>query len=60
MTAGTTVSIWAEVIGQPETGVWCDACLLPSAVGVHVVLGVEMAVIGDRLVVRCLDCGWSQ
>jgi hypothetical protein len=43
--------------GTPDTGLWCDTCLLPSGIGVPVyALGDD----GPRLLVytrMCLDCG---
>lgn len=44
-------------VGDPETGLWCGTCLLPSVVAIPV-----MAVCGSRIVSltvfrECPDCG---
>lgn len=45
-------------LGLPETGHWCDRCLLPSAVKfpVTVTLGARGTLVGVFL--ACPDCGW--
>ena len=53
---GKTVTVQISH-GTPDTGLWCNACLLPSGIGVPVyALGGD----GPRLLVytrMCLDCG---
>lgn len=49
------------VVGEVETGIWCDRCLLPSAITGHVYAqsldGRRVGEVG--LVTRCPDCqGW--
>lgn len=44
-------------VGEPETGLWCDTCLLPSMIAVPV-----MATCGNSIILvavhrRCADCG---
>lgn len=46
-------------MGEPETGFWCDQCLLPSGVGVTVGVSTDTRVLSVRRVVVCADCGWQ-
>ena len=55
--AHTNLSLWGEFIGHPELAIWCDTCMLPSAVRFHVVVGTGMSVVGDWFITRCVDCG---
>lgn len=54
--AVTTVELWGEVIGDPETGVWCPMCSLPSAVRVHAVIGTHLSVLADNTYRHCYEC----
>jgi len=45
--------------GEPETGLWCSTCLLPSAVRVPIVMITENGA-GDTTVSpveACTECG---
>jgi hypothetical protein len=43
-------------IGPPETGHWCERCLLPSAFKFPVTVGDHGPLVGTYL--ACPDCGW--
>lgn len=49
------VAMWSEVVGEPELGVWCGWCLLPSAVRVKIAVGVEGTL--DGCVTQVTQCG---
>lgn len=49
------------VAGEPLRGIWCDRCLLPSAVTVPVyITRPDGSFVGDAgVVTHCPDCdGW--
>lgn len=52
------IPLHLEIIGEPETGIWCDRCLLPAAitaeVGVYTEGGSLVGPVGT--VTRCPDC----
>jgi hypothetical protein len=45
--------------GEPETGLWCDSCLLPSVVRVPLVMITENGASDTALspVELCTECG---
>lgn len=47
---------------QIETGLWCDNCALPSAIGVPVTTywlkPSGVSIFGRGHVTGCPDCGW--
>jgi hypothetical protein len=45
--------------GEPETGLWCNACLLPSAVRVPLIMITESGASDTALspVELCTECG---
>jgi hypothetical protein len=56
-----SATVAAHLLSDFEPGVWCDRCLLPSAIGAHFALTVDA--IPDRVfpLALCLECGheWS-
>lgn len=46
-------------IGKTETGLWCDRCLLPSRVRVHLIMTTETGSSDTAIspVERCEECG---
>lgn len=42
-----------------DTGGWCDRCLLPSLVTVHLALIYPSGLITLGRQHGCTDCGWS-
>ena len=42
--------------GEPETGIWCETCLLPSAVAFPVILTFGGGTPQLKAVQHCLDC----
>lgn len=51
------LNLWSEVIGEPELGLWCPACALPSAVRARVAVGNGLSVIFNQVLTVCHDCG---
>ncbi len=49
--------VWGEKFGEPETGFWCDACMLPSVIRGTVAVGSEMYVFGFWVYEECQECG---
>ena len=47
-------------LGEPEMGVWCDHCRLPSAYRQDVVISVGRATSGVLTATVCDDCGHAQ
>ena len=43
--------------GEPDHGVWCDGCLLPSAVAQSFAAVSGLSVCGIFRVTVCEDCG---
>jgi len=56
--ASTSISFEVHVIDK-RTGVWCDACALPSVVEVDATLvhASTLAVAARRTCWLCTDCG---
>ena len=51
------VKMWSEIVGEPELGVWCGWCLLPSAVRMKISVGIESTLIGHvTQVTQCGEC----
>ena len=44
-------------VGEPETGLWCDTCLLPSMVAVPVITTCGSRILSVAVYRRCADCG---
>lgn len=46
-------------VTERETGLWCDACFLPSAIRVVVVCVIArtLSVIGRVELHQCVECG---
>lgn len=44
--------VTVAVCGEPVFGMWCDACSLPSAVGLVVLIQNS-----PRVWIGCADCG---
>jgi hypothetical protein len=57
---GLSFSVWWDMVGEPEKGVWCDECLLPSAVSVSCVLGIAGFPFGKMTITACMDCGLAK
>lgn len=52
------VLIRPQFVGEPTSGLWCDACALPSAWSCAVELRLPSgAVAGRGRVDACTDCG---
>lgn len=43
--------------GQPETGLWCDRCLLPSRIRFTVYVTTEHGSRPIGVIDACQDCG---
>jgi hypothetical protein len=56
--SGQTVTV-TMVAGEPETGVWCPQCLLPSAIRTPVTSDTPM-LCPPFSVTACEDCDWHQ
>jgi hypothetical protein len=52
------VSVRTEPLAEPERGLWCPVCALPSAVRYRVALIVNGALQGLLRGTFCADCGW--
>lgn len=59
MPHGTPLVLEVHTMGDPDTGVWCDRCLLPSALRISFVM-VHRSTLsaGPRMSVEvCPECG---
>lgn len=45
-----------EIAAEPETGLWCDTCLLPSAVALSGVVTLNAKPAMLRTFVVCPEC----
>lgn len=53
-----TLTVNVTRLSDIETGIWCDACLLPSAVGCLVGFSDDRgAILGVSSIAACQDCG---
>lgn len=50
-----TETIEVEV-GEPETGLWCGTCLLPSAVAIPVTATLRGSILSVSAAMFCADC----
>jgi hypothetical protein len=44
--------------GTPEFGVWCDRCMVASAVRVPLTVITPSGVSTVGAFIHCMDCGW--
>lgn len=51
-----TVEVTMVQFGQPETGVWCDTCLLPSQVRFRFSVIAGMSVLSELTCTKCHEC----
>lgn len=56
----TTIQINVIVFGEPESGLWCDDCALPSAIRVRLVGQHGMSVMEMGTFVSCIECESAQ
>lgn len=47
--------VWLDE--EPITGLWCEPCALPSAIGVDFAMTLNGKPHSVRRVTACLDCG---
>ena len=52
-----SVTVHAEVLGEPVDGVWCEPCALPSASAAVWAIPVAGRLYAIQLVQACNDCG---
>jgi hypothetical protein len=52
------VTVTTERLADPETGLWCPMCALPTGVRYRVALIVNGALQGLLRGTFCIDCGW--
>lgn len=45
-----------EIAAEPETGLWCDACLLPSAIALSGLVTLNAKPCMLRTFVVCTEC----
>jgi len=46
--------VWVTV-GEPQRGLWCDACALPSVITVHI-QALSKRGVGRTMAARCTNC----
>jgi hypothetical protein len=51
------VQVIKVTVGEPETGLWCDDCLLPSVVAIPVVAMCGSRILSLTVFRECADCG---
>ena len=49
---GPRMVVPVQACGDLVTGLWCNRCMLPSAVGLVVIVGMS-----PQIATECLDCG---
>jgi hypothetical protein len=54
--ASTSVTIHVIPWGETRTGIWCEKCLLPSAIEQDVLFSAERCTVGRRTFVICTRC----
>lgn len=52
-----TIELWVQQFGETEIGVWCDDCVLPSAVRTIVSIGRNDYEMSRLQLTHCFDCG---
>lgn len=53
-----TIPLDAYLVDEPELGIWCDSCALPSIVRVRMLLAVAttLDVRGTATIEHCYEC----
>lgn len=53
----TEVVVTCEMVMEPEAGLWCDSCCLPSAISVRAFITSATRIFGEMIIAKCVDCG---
>lgn len=57
MAKAVELCVGAELLAEPERGLWCDSCCLPSVISASLATTLNGALWAVMSVQSCTECG---